>query len=164
MGGHRFDGAGLRHVLRRGPAVPRASVDLEVAVLQRDLAVLQLVEIDAVAVERLAGMIDAGDAKGAEQLVAGAMDARLRVARLAVRLALVAKIGAQPVLAFQDRAGRRAAGVEAPFEIVGYAGGDLLDIGLVEGLAGAAEQVVASLSHGFLRQMIRPACRTARLA
>src|SRR6266851_2013247 len=162
MGRHRFDRAGLRHVLRRGPAVPRASVDLEVAVLERDLAVLQLVEIDAVAVERLAGMIDAGDAKGAEQLAAGAMDARLRVTRLAVRLALVAEIGAQPILAFQDRAGRRAAGVEAPFEIVGHAGGDLLDIGLVEGLAEAAEQVVDSISHGFLRKMISPVGPAAR--
>src|SRR5437016_2991031 len=73
---------------RRSP-----SIDLEVAVLQRDLAVPELVEVDAVAVERLAGRVDAGDAERAEQLVAGfvarAMDARLGVARLAMHLALV---------------------------------------------------------------------------
>jgi len=51
-------------------------------------------------------------------------------------------------------AGRRAAGVQAPFEIVGHAGGDLLDIGLVEGLAEAAEQVVDGVGHGAFPGMI----------
>ena len=42
-------------------------------------------------------MIDAGDAEGAEQLVAGAMDARLRIARLAMRRALVGEVRPQVV-------------------------------------------------------------------
>ena len=91
------------------------------------------------------------------QRAPGAMDARLRIARLAVRLALVAEMGAQPVLALQHRAAGRAAhrpGVQAPFEVVGHAGGDLLDIGLVEGLAEAAEQVVDGVGHGAFPGMI----------
>src|SRR5262245_48046447 len=94
-------------------------------------------------------MVEAGDAEGAEQLVARAMDACLREARLAMGLALVGEMRAQRLLALEHRAGRRAAGIEAPFEIVGDAGGDLLDVGLVEGPAEAAEQVVDGIGHWF---------------
>src|SRR6185503_562312 len=123
------------------------SIALQVGILERDPAVPQLVEIDAVTVERLAGVIDAGDPEGTEQLVAGAMDARLREARLAMRAALVGEVRAQRLLALEHAAGRRAAGIEAPFEVFGHAGRDLLDIGLVECPAEAAEQIVDRVGH-----------------
>src|SRR5258707_5450907 len=136
----------------RPTAPPRSgrrnrSVDLQVAVLERDLAVLELVEVDAVAVERLALGVDAGDAEGAEQRGPAAMDARLRIARLAMGLALVGEVAAQIVLALQHRARGPRPGRQAPFEVFGHAGRDLLDIGLVEGLAEAAELVVDGIGH-----------------
>ena len=76
------------------------------------------------------------------------MDARLRIARLAMGLALVGEVAAEIVLALQHRARGPGAGRQAPFEIVGHAGRDLLDIGLVEGLAEAAEQLVDGVGHG----------------
>src|SRR5471030_3337735 len=75
------------------------------------------------------------------------MDARLRVARLAMGLALVGEVGEEIGLALQHAAGRGAAGVEAPLEIVGDTGRDLLGIGLVEGLAETAEEIVDSVAR-----------------
>src|SRR5476649_1958789 len=123
------------------------SVGLQIAVLQRDLAVFDLVEVDAVAIERLAGGIDAGDTEDAEQFVTGAMDARFRVARFAMGLALVREIRAQVVLALEHAAGRRTARVEAPLEIVGDTGRDLLGVGFVDALAEAAVRRPAACSR-----------------
>src|SRR5262249_4355137 len=139
-----------------GRVYERRSIDLQVAVLERDLAVLELVEVDAVAVERLALGVNAGNAEGAEQGGPGAMDARLRVARLAMGLALVGEVAPESVLALEHRAGGPRAGSETPFEVVGHAGRDLLDVGLVESLAEAAEQIVDGVGHARVLLSILP--------
>ena len=89
------------------------------------------------------------------------MDARFRIARLAMRLALVCEVRAQIVFALQHAARRRAAGIEAPFEIVGDAGRDLLGIGLIESLAEAAEEIVDGVAHLSVGHGVLPFRRTA---
>src|SRR6185436_244342 len=84
--GYRIDGESRakrfagesQQLYRTCRAQPDRSVGLQVTVLERDLAVLQLVEIDAVAVEWFSMGVDAGDAEGAEQLVSRAMNACFR--------------------------------------------------------------------------------------